>query len=198
MDELVNKHQGRSVDPSTWVEQYGDFLFRYAMSRLRDAEASEEVVQDCFVAGLRAVDQYAGKGDQRAWLLGILKRKIVDYIRQRNRAAVGQKHAGDDLTETLFDGKGRWRNDPRISPDQPSAPLERQEFWKIFRGCLKTLPARQAGAFTLREFEERSTEDICKDLSISSSNLWVLLHRARLRLANCMKARWQSEGELES
>ncbi len=65
MDKQGIKHRDRSVDPSMWVDQYGDFLYRYALSRLRDAEASEEVVQDCFVAGLRAVDQYAGKGDQR-------------------------------------------------------------------------------------------------------------------------------------
>ena len=199
MGEPVNKDQDRSVDPSTWVDQYGDFLYRYALSRLRDAEASEEVVQDCFVTGLRAVDQYAGKGDQRAWLLGILKRKIVDYSRQRSREGVGKSDdGGGDLTETLFDETGHWRDDPRVFGDQPSASLERQEFWKIFRGCLETLPERQADAFTLREFDERSSEEICKDLSISASNLWVLLHRARLRLANCMKARWQAEGEPKS
>ena len=199
MDELINTHQDRSVDPSTWVEQYGDFLFRYALSRLRDTDASEEVVQDCFVAGLRAVHQYAGKGDQRAWLLGILKRKIIDYVRQKNRAAVGQSEdAGDDLMETLFDETGHWRDDPRIFGDGPSAPLERQEFWIIFCDCLETLPVNQADAFTLREFEGRSSDEICKDLNISASNLWVLLHRARLRLANCMKARWQFEGQSES
>ncbi len=100
--------------------------------------------------------------------------------------------------ETLFDETGHWRDDPRIFGDQPSAPLERQEFWKTFRSCLEKLPERQADAFTLREFDERSSEGICKDLNVSASNLWVLLHRARLRLANCMKARWQSEEEPES
>ena len=115
------------------------------------------------------------------------------------RAAVGQSEdAGGDLTETLFDETGHWRDDPRVFGDQPSASLERQEFWKIFRGCLETLPEGQADAFTLREFDERSSEEICKDLDISPSNLWVLLHRARLRLANCMKARWQAEGEPNS
>ena len=178
-----------------WVDQHGDFLFRYGLSRLRDVEASEEVVQDAFVAALNALDQYAGKGAERAWLLGILKRKIVDYIRQRNRAMSGVGGDDpDDLTETLFDETGHWRDDPRVFGDRPSAKLERREFWKAIRSCLETLPQRQADVFTFREMDGKSSEDICKDLDISSSNLWVLLHRARLRLANCMKARWLVEG----
>ena len=184
-----------SLNPAEWVDRHGDYLYRYALSRLRDAEASEEVVQETFVAGLKHVDQYARTGPERAWLLGILKRKIVDHVRLRSRASSTDAVEGsDDFWESLFDKRGFWKADPRIFGSDPSAPLERREFWAIFRKCLDGLPERQADAFVLREMDGKSSEEICKDLEVSSSNLWVLLHRARLRLANCMKSRWQAEG----
>ena len=184
-----------TIDPSRWVDDYGDYLFRYAQSRLRDREAAEEVVQETFVAGLRNVRQYRGTGSERGWLLAILKRKIVDVYRKRRReAAVGGGEDEDDWCESLFDEKGSWRNDPRIFGRDPGEALEQQEFLGVLRDCLQGLPDRQADAFTLREMDGRTTEEICKDLEVTSSNLWVLLHRARLRLAQCIKARWQDEG----
>lgn len=186
-----------TMDPTAWVDRHGDNLFRYALSRLRDPDAAEEVVQETFVAALRAVDQYSGAGAEGAWLLGILKRKIVDCIRRRNRPDAGLGvEPGEDPTETLFDKKGNWRFDPRLAGRQPEACLEREEFWQAFQGCLKGLPQRQADVFSLREIEEMSGEKICKELGITSSNLWVLLHRARLRLIRCMKSHLEKWGEL--
>ncbi len=181
----------KSPDPAQWVARHGDFLYRYALSRLRDVESAEEVVQETFLAGLRSVDQYAGKGAERAWLLGILKRKIVDHVRCRNRtSSMLRVDGGDDLSEILFDHKGKWRSDPRVFGPEPSTSLQRQEFWHTIHACLETLPQRQADVFMLREMEGIGSEDICKELDISKSNLWVLLYRARLRLSQCMKSRW--------
>ena len=73
------------LDPAVWVDEYGEYLFRYAYSRLRDANAAEEAVQETFLAGVRYVEQFAGRGSERGWLLGILKRKIVDYVRARSK-----------------------------------------------------------------------------------------------------------------
>ena len=153
----------------------------------------------CFesVAGLRAIDQYTGQGAEGAWLLGILKRKIVDHVRDRNRThdMMQETNGVDDVSETLFDSKGRWRTDPRAFGSEPSASLHRQEFWQTFRTCLEKLPQRQADVFTLREMEGLSSKEVCKEFDISPSNLWVLLYRARLRLSQCMKSRWeQPEG----
>lgn len=183
---------GGSLAPEQWVDEHGDTLFRYALSRLRDPEAAEEVVQETFVAGLRASDQYAGQGSEGAWLMGICKRKVIDCVRGRNRldAAAGGE-ASSDPSAALFDAKGNWRVAPRVAKGRPEAAMERADFWKAFRGCLKQLPQRQADAFTLQEVEDMAGDDICKELGISSSNLWVLLHRARLRLTQCMK--WHLE-----
>jgi RNA polymerase sigma-70 factor (ECF subfamily) len=192
MDELTEPAQ-KALDPAGWVDQHGDYLYRYAASRLRDGDAAEEVVQDSFVSALRHVKQYAGTGSERAWLLGILKRKIIDYVRQRSRTSNLADDDAGDISEVLFDQKGNWKCEARGRGDPPLDALERQDFWRILRDCLQTLPSRQADVFVLREMDDRNTDEICKDLEISASNLWVLLHRARLRMANCMKSRWQQE-----
>lgn len=181
------------LNPAAWVDQYGDYLFRYALSRLRDADAAEEVVQETFVAALRHVNQYEAKGSERAWLLGILKRKIIDLIRARNRTTSLATEDSNDPSEALFDRQGNWRDRTRSAVNQPLDSLEREDFWHVLRGCLETLPARQADVFTLREMDDQTTEEICKELEITASNLWVLLYRARLQLSNCMKSRWQQD-----
>jgi len=170
---------------------------RNALSRLRNEDSAEDVVQETFVAALRARDQYSGKGAEGAWLLGICKRKIVDFIRRRNRpdAAAGGD-LGSDPSASLFDAKGNWRLDPRIMKGRPEACLDRGEFWQAFRGCLGGLSQRQADVFMLREVEDMASQEICKELGITTSNLWVLLHRARLQLTRCMKSHLEKWGAL--
>jgi RNA polymerase sigma-70 factor (TIGR02943 family) len=188
---------GGVVDPAAWVDRHGDTLYRFAMSRLRDAEAAEEVVQETFVAALGARDQYSGKGPEGAWLLGICKRKVVDHVRRRNRPDSGTGgDLGPDPSEAAFDAKGNWRLDPRVLQGSPEGAMEREEFWRAFRGCLDRLSRRQADAFTLRELEDLPSDEICKELEISASNLWVLLHRARLSLTVCMKSHLEKWGLL--
>jgi RNA polymerase sigma-70 factor (ECF subfamily) len=172
---------------------HGDFLFSYALSRLREANAAEEVVQETFLAGLKAAAQYSGQGEERAWLLGILKRKIVDYVRGRNRQVSQATDSNENWLDNLFDATGHWRSDPRFLASQPSGALEREEFWAAFHECLKKLPSRQADVFVFRELDDWVSEKICKELEISTSNLWVLLHRARLQLAKCLQNRLQVE-----
>ncbi|KLU07499.1 sigma factor [Rhodopirellula islandica] len=186
-----------SRDPSAWVNEYGDALFRYALSRLRNPEFAEEVVQQTFLAGLEHQDQFSGVGSQQGWLMGILKRKVIDFVRQRNRSAQpeGQADPPDtrDQWDTFFDRSGKWNPNVRETLLEPLDAVDRQEFWPVFQTCLHSLPDRQSRVFELRELEGLETEEICKELEISASNLWVLLHRARLRLANCIKVRWLQE-----
>ena len=192
----MNPRQSNSVvKPAQWVDRYGDTLYRFALSRLRNAEAAEEVVQETFVAALGARDQYSGKGPEGAWLMGICKRKVVDHVRRRNRPDTGTGgDLGPDPSEAMFDAKGNWRFDPRALKGRPEGALEREEFWQAFRGCLQRLSQRQADAFTLRELEDLTSDEICKELAISASNLWVLLHRARLSLTGCMKSHLEKWG----
>ncbi|MEM7453195.1 MAG: sigma factor, partial [Planctomycetota bacterium] len=112
MDSENNSSSSERVDPSLWVDQFGDYLYRYAWSRLRNANAAEEVVQETFLSGIRNFEQYSGKGAVQAWLLGILKRKIIDHVRKRSRDRLVSSHEDEtDPTNQLFDHGGNWRSD---------------------------------------------------------------------------------------
>ena len=180
--------------PAQWLQEHGDYLFRYALSRTRDRDRAEEIVQETFVSAIRALGQYSGKGSERAWLLAILKRKIIDLFRRRSRLSVVSLSDGDNsLIDSLFDRTGHWKVDPRFLGSSPSEQLERDEFWAAVRDCIAKLPQRQADVFVMRELDGTESESICKELDISSPNLWVLLHRARLQLARCLQGRWRNE-----
>lgn len=185
----MEARSAQNVDPAEWVDEHGDYLFRYALSRLRDTESAEEAVQESFVAGLSALEQYSGRGTERAWLLGILKRKIVDLIRRRCKMT-SALDSEDDISEHLFKSNGSWKRDPRIFGRRPEEEMERAEFWTTLDGCLGRLPVRQRDVFMLREIDGLTSDDICSSLGISRQNLWVLLHRARLGLADCLRRDW--------
>jgi RNA polymerase sigma-70 factor (ECF subfamily) len=180
------------VDPELWVDAYGDYLYRYAYSRLRDANAAEEAVQETFMAGIRYQSQFSGKGSERAWLLGILKRKIIDYIRLQSRYARNGAFDDPDPTLHLFDEHGRWKKGTfqDVSPD---SRLQADELQQVVRDCLEHLPPGQAAVFVLSVMEEMDSDHICRELDISPSNLWVRLHRARLSLAKCVGLKWFQE-----
>lgn len=183
-DDTANQLSDEVFDPATWVERHGDVLYRYAVSRLRNREAAEEVVQETFVAGLRARDQYTGEGAEGAWLMGILRRKVIDYVRKRSREITEPEDA-TDFGARVFDQTGHWKNDSRLG-EVPSEATESREFFAQLRQCLSKLPERQAMAFVLRELEKQSTEEICETLDIEPANLSVLLYRARAKLAACL------------
>lgn len=178
------------LDPAQWLEAYGDYLYQYAFKRLRSAEAAEEVVQDTFFAALRSRDQYSGAGAERAWLLGILKRKVIDVFRARSRVkTVSVEEQNVDITELLFSQNGHWKVRGQGQVPTPDRASQNAELWAAFEACLEVLPRRQADVFAMREVDGLKSEEICKELDITPSNLWVLLHRARLSLANCLKSK---------
>ncbi len=192
--QSLNDSQVVSANPERWLDDYGDYLYRYAFSRLRDTTAAEEVVQETFLAGIRFQDRYSGEGAERAWLLGILKRKIVDYVRRRNRYdRDGSWEDTNDPSSQLFDQNGAWKKNAfaASAPDQ----VESQEIWDVVKGCLQHIPKGQADVFVLSVMEEMDTDEICKQLDITPSNLWVRMHRARLGLAKCVSGKWFSQDE---
>jgi RNA polymerase sigma-70 factor (TIGR02943 family) len=179
------------VDPELWVDEYGDYLYRYAYSRLREANAAEEVVQETFLAGLRFREQFSGRGSERGWLLGILKRKLVDFVRMRAKHEQATPYEDEnDPSAQLFDEQGHWRKDAMRWSTTPDQHVEARELWEVVQHCLGNLPSGQADVFVLSVMEEMESEEICSELEISSANLWTRLHRARLGLAKCVGSRW--------
>lgn len=180
-------------DPQLWVEQHGDYLFRCALFRVRDNVVAEDLVQETFLAALQAKDRFAGQSSVRSWMVGILKHKIVDRFRKdiREQPVEGLEQVGEGLEDDgTFDEGGHWKLDqtsPMDWPDNPGGILERKQFWNKLKHCIGELPPKMAQVFTLREVDEVESEDICKMLNLSSSNLWVLLHRARKHLRQCLE-----------
>lgn len=173
------------------MDLHGDSLFRYALLRTRDPRVAEDLVQETFLAALQNRARFAERSSERTWLIGILKHKIMDYFRQTSRESTldGDDQATEVVVD-LFDDQGHWHA-PATAPknwiEDPSQILERKEFWDVLARCLAALPPRQARAFSLREIDDLDSEEICKLLNISATNLWVMLHRARSHLRRCLE-----------
>lgn len=179
------------LEPDRWLKEHGDVLFRFAKSRVGRTEVSEDLVQETLLAALRGQLQFRGTSDERTWLIAILKRKIVDHLRHRGREASFASFDKPDVwINDLFDQRERWKVAPGNWKNGPGAAMEQAEFWAVFSDCLGKLPERMAGVFTQREIDQLSAEEICKDLEITPTNLWVILYRARLRLWKCLDANW--------
>jgi RNA polymerase sigma-70 factor, ECF subfamily len=184
----------RLSDPCTWVDRHGDVLYRYALLRLRHPALAEEVVQETFLAALQARERFSGRSSERTWLVGILKHKIADYYRQVSRERpVEDVQAWTEETREAFDG-GHWNMDQGAGPlewgGSAESVVQEKEFREILSQCLSYLPERLAAAFTLREMEALNTKEVCKILNISATNLWVMLHRARHQMRQCLERRW--------
>jgi RNA polymerase sigma-70 factor (ECF subfamily) len=179
--------------PENWVELHGDYLYRFALSRLRDPKTAEDVLQETFLAALQSLDRFEGRSSERTWLAGILKHKILDHFRRGGReVGLGDRDEPPDFHPDWFDEEGHWKLDENSPADwaDPDRTLEQSRFWEAMGRCLGELPARTARAFALREIEDAETDAICKDLSITPTNLWVMLHRARMHLRRCLELHW--------
>ncbi|MCA9090370.1 MAG: sigma-70 family RNA polymerase sigma factor [Planctomycetaceae bacterium] len=177
-----------------WVDHHADYLFRYARSRVRQQDIAEDLVQETFLAALHARERFAGASTERTWLVGILRRKIVDHYRRQHRElAWSDVTDAHTLHDSRFDAQGNWKSPPGHWPTAAGNELENQEFWATFKSCLQKLPERMASAFTLRELEELDGSEVCEVLNVSSNNLWVMLHRARASLVRCLEINWFGE-----
>lgn len=185
------KEEKQDLHPEIWIQDHGDYLFRYALVRLRNKQIAEDVVQETFLAALKGKDEFRGQASERTWLVGILKHKLTDYFRKSSRESpVTDLVASEESAEDFFDRNGKWKVEPGAWGDDPADVLEKKEFWKTFKECLAGLPQRLADIFSLREFEGLGTEEIRNLKGLSTTNLNVQLYRARLRLARCLNTNW--------
>jgi len=174
------------------LEQLRPYLMRYAMLQLRDAASAEDVVQETMLAALEGRARFAGKSTPKTWLTGILKHKIIDLIRRKAREqplAAEEDASEADAVDALFQRDGHWAQMP-AHWGSPERALEDKRFREAFDLCSKAMPPRNARVFMMREVLEMSTEEICKELAITPTNLWVILHRARLSLRECIEIKW--------
>jgi RNA polymerase sigma-70 factor (ECF subfamily) len=183
-----------ALDPSKWLDCHGDYLYRYALVRVRDAGCAEDLLQETLLAAVRSYQSHAGRSSERTWLVGIMKHKVIDYFRRVARNAEFQlTPESDDNEIEWFEKSGPWRGHWREDHAPVSWPihdLQSREFWETFDRCLSQLPHQMSIAFTLREIDGLASHEICEILSITPNNLWVLLHRGRSRLRQLLQVEW--------
>lgn len=178
-------------DSERWLDEHGDYLFRYARRRLYSDELAEDAVQEVFLAALKAQERFTGSSSVRTWLTGILKHKIVDIIRHQYREVTAPRSSdpdNEDDWEALFDNRGHWAETSRDWGD-PVSEFERSRLRVALDECFRRLKPNLAQIFSLRELSGLSNDEICKALDITATNAWVMLHRARLFLRECLDTR---------
>jgi len=187
-----DKSPSTGLDPGSWLDRYGDLLFGYAFSRIRDRTLAEDLVQEALVAALTAMHTFKGDSKESTWLVGILRHKILDYLRKSSREQQGQ----DDWRSLVepesneFDEQGAWkRSIPEWS--NPEKAAEQVEFWLVLNHCIDALPEKLGTLYALREIDDIDTDQIADTLNISTkNNLWVMLSRARRQMRSCLQSRW--------
>lgn len=177
---------------SAWVEEHGDALFRYALKHVRDRDVAQDLVQDAFLAAWQARQEFAGRSALRTWLIGILRHKVLDHFRRVGREGPLNDPTLFDIAAeaTLFDAAGHWVAAPGYWGGDPEQALTDKALQAAFEDCLSHLPPTMARAFVLRSLEECDIDDACKTLQVTSTNLYVLLYRARMRLRECLEQNW--------
>jgi RNA polymerase sigma-70 factor (TIGR02943 family) len=175
------------------IEALRPVLLKYARLQLRNPAWAEDAVSETLLAALEKPQAFAGASQLKTWLIGILKHKLVDQIRKNSRelSTTASTDDGEDLDELLFAADGHWREAPH-DWGNPEDALRQVDFMKVLEACVEKLPGQQGRLFMMREWLELESDEICKELAITPTNLWVMLHRARLRLKECLQAGWFS------
>jgi len=176
-------------------------MLKFASLQLRDESLAEDVVQEALMGALANAKEFAGRSAVKTWVFAILRNKIVDQIRLQSRtinvsALSPEEDSLDQSFESLFETNARWTPGARPTNwGDPEEALRQQRFWDVFDACLKHLPENTALVFMMREFLEFETTEICRELSITTSNCNVILHRARNALRKCLEGSWFATGE---
>ncbi len=178
------------LNPEKWVDRYADYLFNYTVARVGDSEIAKDLVSETFLAALNSAKNFKGESAERTWLIAILKRKVIDHYRKINsnkgKAEVRMGYGtdaeidGDWLAEQVADPHSSFANNA----------LENEELGVAIHECIAKLPKKQALVFKMKTIQDLSTEEICNELQINPSNLWVMIHRSRTALMDCLNQNW--------
>jgi RNA polymerase sigma-70 factor (ECF subfamily) len=188
MDKMLEENV--SLEPNKWIDKYADYLFNYAVVRVNDSDLAKDLVQETFFAGLKSAKNFQGKSTERTWLVSILKRKVIDYYRKIN----SKKGKAEVRMNFYEDGEneGNWIEErvPQSWENASEKDIENEELKSQLEKCIDKLPEKYAMVFKMKTIQEFETDEICKELEITASNLWVIIHRARTQLRKCMEDNW--------
>lgn len=181
-------------NPADWVDLHGDALYRFALMRVAGPDQAQDLVQDTFIAGIGAAKRFGGNSTERTWLTGILKHKILDYYRKKGReipeSQLKPEESGSEQFQNHLHQGGR-----QVRWDEtPDTQLSNKELSSIMSLCIEKLPAHVKQVFVMREIDRVESEEVCNILTMTSTNLYVVMHRARKMLKDCIQKSWMEKG----
>lgn len=184
-----------NLPPANDLAEIRSDMLAFAKNQLNDADQAEDAVQEALVGALKNASSFNQRSSLKTWMFAILKYKIADTLRKRYRDPVLESETSckdcDSSSDNLFDERGHWQSDAKPKNWGNTHKLvDDQDFWKVFDLCLNQLPGEQARVFMMREYIELTSHEICETLNLTTSNLHVLLYRARMRLRTCLSSNW--------
>jgi RNA polymerase sigma-70 factor (ECF subfamily) len=174
------------------LAQHRTYLLRFARLQLRNDAWAEDAVGETLLAAVAKPHSFGNRSQLKTWLVGILKHKVVDILRQRRREVQLADDDGDgseELDALMFKADGHFAQVPADWGD-PERELDSRQFFQVLEACTEKLPAAMGRVFLMREWLELESDEICKELQLTPTNLYVQLHRARLRLRECLELNW--------
>ncbi|MFK8037201.1 MAG: sigma-70 family RNA polymerase sigma factor [Crocinitomicaceae bacterium] len=180
-----------NIDTKKWVESYSDYLFNYAIVRVNDSDLAKDLVQDTFIAGLKGLEKFEGKSAVRTWLVSILKRKIIDFWRQK------ETRKTDVFSSFFTEGKmmTKWSENERPGGrlSEIDLEIENNELKTAILQCVDNLPEKYKSVFVDKMIDEKDSDEVCKENNITPSNFWVIIHRAKMQMRACLEKSWLND-----
>ncbi|HMO60951.1 MAG TPA: sigma-70 family RNA polymerase sigma factor [Ferruginibacter sp.] len=182
--------------PEQWVKNYADMLFAVALQKTNSREVAEDLVQDTFLSAIKALENYRGEASEKNWLFTILNNKVIDYYRKKGRRQTTETYLAD--TEAAFDDSlynnghitgSTWRAGWSSEAD---ANINDKDFQQVLSNCLDKVPVKMKPVFISKYFHDLPPDEICAMFEISNANLWVIMHRVKVILKNCLTHNWFS------
>ena len=173
------------------IEATRPTLMRLALLQLRNPTWAEDAVSETLLAAVEGVSRFAHQSKLQTWVVGILKNKVLDQLRLHRRECTYAAADDEDVEEAVYAPDGHFREMP-AEWGLPDQAVRQSQFLKVLEACMDALPGQLGRVFLMREWLEFDTAEICQELGLSSTNVWQMLSRARLRLRQCLQAHWFS------
>lgn len=169
------------------IRSYTEPLYKAALGLGFDSTNAEEIVQSVWVTFFDVAPTFQGRSHVKTFIFGILYNKASEARRDRNR--IDDRDPIEDVMNSRFGADGHWVKPPM----DPHQFMESVETMTLIQKCIDALPLTQRMAFCLREIDDHGTTDICNILSVTVTNLGVLLYRAKNRLRECIEGKARSK-----
>ncbi len=187
------------LNPNKWLENYGDYLFSIAMLKTNNRETAEDLVQESFLSAIKSKEAFRGDSSEKTWLVSILNNKIIDYYRKKDVLKNTSEYlveTDQSFTDAFFSpnnfSDAHWKKEayPQGWGSGADESVIKSDFQRILEKCISKMPPKLVPVFVSKFIDDEETDTICKDYEISPSNYWVIIHRAKLLMRNCLEKNW--------